>query len=281
MKSILLKNKLLYLDNEFCNNPINLNYFKNKRNYLNESLNNKKNEISYNNKNNAKKLKLKHIKIKTLNNLTISNFDFVNNKLNKQNNNLNNSKRISLNKKEKIKIVSKDKINKLKFSLINKNNNKTIEDYSYRNDINNNNNYHTLDINKNFDSIDNKNNLNNFINNNKVDKNKRKKKYYLKLDNNKLNLSNYFNFDKDNNNKSYKIKKKFEDDTIDDILYGNKTLNNTDDFNVLSSIIKKLNFNNINIKDKDIFNSDNNNKLYQNYFDIFETKFDNFKKLYK
>ena len=297
MKSILLKNKILYLDKGIYNNPINLNYFKSKRNYLNESLNNKYNEISYNNNNNniPKKYKLKHIKLKTLNNLTISNFDFINNKLNKENNYYNNlNKRVSLNKKEKIKIVSKDKINKLKLSLINKNNNNnniTIENYSYRNNLNitkDNNNFHTLEINKNFDSIDNKNNPNQFNknnnNNNKIDKNniKRKKKYYLKIDNNKLNLSNYFYSKKDNNYNSKKVNEilKLEDDTIDDILYGNKKLNNTDDFNILHTIIKKLKFNNINMKDN-IFNTENDNNLYEDYKDIFETKFNNFKKLYK
>ena len=299
MKSILLKNKILYLDKGINNYPINLNYFKSKRNYLNESLNNKYNEISYNNNNNniPKKYKLKHIKLKTLNNLTISNFDFINNKLNKENNYYNNlNKRVSLNKKEKIKIVSKDKINKLKLSLINKNNNNnnniTIDNYSYRNDIKiikDNNNFHTLEINKNFDSIDNKNNPNQFNknnnnNNNKIDKNniKRKKKYYLKIDNNKLNLSNYFYSKKDNNYNSKKINEilKLEDDTIDDILYGNKKLNNTDDFNILHTIIKKLKFNNINMKDN-IFNTENDNNLYEDYKDIFETKFNNFKKLYK
>ena len=232
-------------NNSFYNTNYKNNYKKN-----NFSLSEKTNNIKKNNKNNK-------------NNFNKTTNFFINN-----NNNKNIQKKILNTKNNQLK---KNKSKDLTRASIKINLNDIIKEIKI-------NNYLSKDKNKNYcfnnDDDSDKENINSNIN--------RKIINFKDYKTNEIKSSNY-NY---NLNKNFSIDKKIinvdKENEFNNILFNKEYLNEfpfeTENFNDLNSIVKKLKLDEILIKSNSIFNIFNN-KIRNNYNKLFEKKFQLFKKI--
>ena len=294
--NIYMKNFNLYYSNnntsKYYKNNNSVSYKTNKNyNSNNKNNNNSKiikismNKITYNHNKSISinKFNMNNLIINSLKNKNNSNSS-NNNSINKEMNNRIINSKISINNNNNNNKNIQKKFLNTKNNQLKKNKSKDLTRASIKINLNDIikeikiNNYLSKDKNKNYNyNIDNdsdKENINSNVN--------RKIINFKDYKTNEVKSSN-FNY---NLKKNFSIEKKIinvdKENEFNNILFNKEYLNEfpfeTENFNDLNSIVKKLKLDEILIKSNSIFNI-SNNKIRNNYNKIFETKFQLFKKI--